>query len=127
MNCKQVEGLLPLYAGHDLDEKRERLIADHLPSCAACAHAAEEYQQTRLLLHEFAPPTFNDDLYAVVRQNVRRRLETESRPPSVRQLIAGWLQPRWAWAPAALLIAVSVFGVYLLVRPGAGPRQVGRD
>jgi putative zinc finger protein len=115
MNCKQIENLLPLYVSRDLDERREQLVAAHVQACNECHSAADEYRETRLLLQEFAPPAFSEDVYAEIRQNVWREIETESAAPSVSDVIAGWFRPRLTWAVAtALLVAVSVLGIYLI-------------
>ena len=124
MNCKQVEKFLPLWAGGDLESTRERSLREHLASCKACAAAASEYHETRQWLQNFAAPAFSDDVYAEMRQNVWRRIEIEASGPSVSQVIAGWFQPRWVWAPAAvLLIAIAVFGAYLMTSRGTSRRQ----
>lgn len=115
MNCKQVENLLPLYVSHDLDAGREQLVAAHVQACNECHSAADEYRETRLMLQEFAPPAFSEDIYAEIRQNVWREIETEAASPSISEVIAGWFRPRLVWAMAtALLVAVSVLGVYLI-------------
>lgn len=115
MNCKQVEKLLPLYVSRDLDAGRERLVAAHVQACNECHSAADEYRETRLLLKEFALPAFGEDVYAEIRQNVWREIEAKSASPSVSEIIAGWFRPRLVWAVAtALLIAVSVLGIYLI-------------
>lgn len=115
MNCQQVEKLLPLYVGRDLEENRARLVDAHLQSCATCSAAAAEYRETRQLLQEFAPPEFTEDSFAEMRRNVWRQIETESDAPSLGRLIAGWLPPRLVRASAiALLIAVSALGIYFI-------------
>lgn len=115
MNCKQVENLLPLYASRDLDAGRERLVAAHVQACNECHSAVDEYRETRLLLQEFGPPAFSEDVYAEIRQNVWREIEAKSASPSGSEVIAGWFRPRLTWAVAtALLIAVSVLGIYLI-------------
>jgi hypothetical protein len=115
MNCQQVEKLLPLFVGRDLNERKERAVAEHLETCGECAGAATEYAETRQLLQEFGSPAFSEDVYAGIRQNVLRQIETESSVPSLSQLIAGWFRPRFVWAIAtALLIAVSALGVYFI-------------
>ena len=115
MNCQQVEKLLPLYVGRDLEENRGRLVDAHLQSCVTCAAAAAEYRETRQLLQEFAPPDFTEDSCAEIRRNVWRQIETESDAPTLGGLIAGWLQPRLARAPAiALLITVLALGIYFI-------------
>ena len=113
MNCKQVEDLLPLYVGRDLEARSERLVTAHVESCAACSAAAAEYRQTRELLQEFAPPAFSEDVFAGIRQNVWRQIEAESASLSVSELIAGWFRPRVIWAAAsALLVAVLALGIF---------------
>lgn len=115
MNCKQVEKMLPLFVGRDLDARSERLVTTHVESCAACSAAAAEYRQTRELLQEFAPPAFSEDVYAGIRQNVWRQIEAESTTVSMSELIAGWFRPRVIWvAASALLVAVLVSGIVLI-------------
>jgi Putative zinc-finger len=115
MNCKQVENLLPLYVGRDLEGRSERLVTDHVESCAACSAAAAEYRQTRELLQGFAPPAFSEDVYAGIRQNVWRRIEAGSTTVSMSEVIAGWFRPRVIWAAAsAVLVAVLVLGFVLI-------------
>ena len=133
MNCKQVEELLPLLVSRDLEAGRERLVTAHVESCAACSVAAGEYRQSRQLLQEFVPPAFSDDVYAGIRQNVWRRIESESSRQSQWQVITSWFQPRLAWASATVvLFAASVFGIYLManrssVSPGAAATLPGMN
>jgi len=123
MNCRQIEKLLPLFAGRDLDAQSERLITAHVESCAACSAAAGEYRESRELLQEFAPPVFSEDVYAGIRQNVWRQIEAESTTVSVSEVIAGWFRPRVIWATAsALLVAVLVLGIFLIGNRST-PRQ----
>jgi hypothetical protein len=123
MNCKQIEKLLPLYVGHDLDARSEGLVTAHVESCAACSAATGEYRQTRELLQEFTPPAFSEDVYAGIRQNVWRQIESESTTVSMSELIAGWFRPRVIWAAAsALLFAVLVLGIFLIGNRST-PRQ----
>ena len=115
MNCKQVEELLPLYVGRDLDAGAEQRVTQHVESCAVCAVAAGEYRQTRELLQECAPPVFSEDVCAGIRQNVWRQIESESTTASMSELIAGWFRPRVIWAAAsALLVAALLLGIFLI-------------
>jgi len=115
MNCKQVENLLPLYVGRDLDARSERLVTAHVESCASCSDAAAEYRQTGELLQEFAAPGFSEDVYSGIRQNVWRQIESETTARSPWEAVFDLFRPRPAWALAALvLIAVSVLGIYLI-------------
>ncbi|HSE15501.1 MAG TPA: zf-HC2 domain-containing protein [Pyrinomonadaceae bacterium] len=114
MNCKQVEDLLPLYAGGDLEEKRARSVAEHVRTCAACARVADEYRDSVQLTEQFAPPVFSEAVYAGIRQRVLREIETEA--PSWSQTIASVFRPRLTWAIAGvLLIVVSMFAIYFIV------------
>jgi hypothetical protein len=117
MNCAQIQKLLPLYAGHDLAQRREQLVTTHLQSCAACALAAVGYRDACELMHDFAPPVFSEDVYAEIRKNVWQRIEREPRSRSLFELTAVWFQPRLAWAAAAaLLITISAVGVYFMIK-----------
>jgi hypothetical protein len=99
------------------------LIAAHLQTCSACAAAATEYREMRKLIEGFAAPAFGDDVYAEIRKSVWQQIETESQAPAFFEAVAGWFQPRIILtAVAALLITVSVVGVYLLTEKQAvGP------
>jgi anti-sigma factor RsiW len=116
MNCRQIEKYLPLYAGHDLSGPREQLIAAHLQSCGACTEALADFQNARELMHTFAAPSFSDEVYADIRKRVWRRIESESRP-TLFAAVAAWFQPRLVWTAAtALLVTLSVVGVYVLAQ-----------
>ena len=116
MNCKQVEELLPLYAGRDLEEKRATLVAEHVQTCAACARVADEYRESVQLSERFGPPVFTEAVYAGIRQRVLRQIETEATTPSWSQTIASLFRPRLTWAIAGvLLIVVSMFAIYFFV------------
>ena len=125
MNCKQLEELLPLYAGHDLDEKRARLVSEHLQICSACAQVAGEYQETVELTQQFAPPVFSDNVYASVRRRVMQQIEAEPTAPLLPQMFASWFRPRVTWAVAsALVISFGFFALYLVVNRGAEVQPV---
>jgi hypothetical protein len=113
MNCKHVQELLPLYVGHDLDEKHAKLVTAHVQSCAECASSSDEYRETRQLLQQFAPPPFSDAVYAGIRRRVLRQIGRESPAQALPQLVASLFHPsiRWAFA-TALLLAVCVFAFY---------------
>lgn len=119
MNCKQVQELLPLYAGRDLEEKRARLVTAHVQSCAECAGSAAEYHETRQLLQEFAPPSFSEADFAGIRHRVLREIEREGNTPGLSRLFASLFRPRLSWAIAtALFIVVSVFAFYFIANRG---------
>lgn len=128
MNCQQIDELLPLYAGHDLDEKRARLVSEHVQSCMACARVAEEYGETVELTQSFAPPVFADNVYASVRRQVMQQIEDKPTAPLLPQMFAGWFRPRMAWAVAsALIIAGGFFALYLVVNRDAKVQPVAEN
>ena len=125
MNCKQIDELLPLYAGHDLDEKRSRLVSEHVQICMACARVAEEYGETVELTQSLATPVFADTAYASVRRQVMQQIEDKPTAPLLPHVFASWFQPRMAWAVAsALIIALGFFALYLVVNRDAKVQPV---
>lgn len=115
MNCKQVQELLPLYVGRDLEENCAHLVTAHVQSCAECAGSADEYRETRQLLQQFAPPPFSDAVYAGIRQRVLREIEREATAPGLSRLLESLFRPRVRWAVAtALLLALSGFAFYFI-------------
>jgi hypothetical protein len=115
MNCRQVQELLPLYVGRELEEKSAKLVTAHVQSCVECASSAEEYRETRRLLQQFVPPLFSEAVYAGIRRRVLREIERESTLPTLPQLVASFFRPPITWALAtALLLAGSVFGFYFI-------------
>ena len=122
MNCKDVQELLPLYVGRDLEEKRAKLVTAHVRSCAECAGSSDEYRATRELLQQFAAPQFSEEVYAGVRQRVLHEIEREVRVPGLSRLIDSLFPPRLRWAVAtALLLAFSVFAFYFIANRSADP------
>lgn len=125
MNCKQIDELLPLYAGRDLDEKRARLVGEHVQICSACARVAGEYREAVELAQHFAPPVFTDNVYASVRRQVMQQIEGEPRARLLPQMFGSWFRPRIAWAAAsALIIAFGFFALYLVVNRTADVQPV---
>ena len=125
MNCKDVQELLPLYVGRDLEERRLKLITAHLQSCAECAGSVDEYHETRQLLQQFAPPPFSEAVYAGIRQRVLREIERDATAPGLSRLLESLFRPRLRWAVAiALLLAVSVFTFYFVANRSNNRQQV---
>ena len=125
MNCKQLDELLPLYAGRDLDEKRARLVSEHIQICSACARVAGEYRDAVELAQHFAPPVFSDNVYASVRRQVMQQIEDEPTAPLLAQMFGSWFRPRMAWAAAsAVIIAFGFFALYLVVNRTADVQPV---
>jgi hypothetical protein len=127
MKCKDVQELLPLYVGRDLEQRRAKLVTAHVQSCVECAGSADEYRETRQLLQQFAPPPFSETVYAGIRQRVLRDIEREATAPGFSRLLESLFRPRLRWAVAtALLLAVSVFAVYFIANR-ANERRDGKQ
>ena len=142
MNCKQIDELLPLYAGRDLDEKRARQVSEHIQICPTCARVAGEYRDAVELAQHLAPPVFSGNVYASVRRQVMRQIENEpkgwyarlrraTRPearvpaPLLPQMFGSWFRPRISWTVAsALVVTFAVFAYYLASNRSADVRPV---
>jgi hypothetical protein len=129
MNCTQIENLLPLYAGQDLDDRRAQAIAAHLESCEACVSALAEYRETRNLINGFAAPAVDEKVFEQIRRDVWRRIEAESRRPSPLEALREWFQPRFVWAvAAAVCLVVCAVALYSIAnRLAVQPRVVTHD
>lgn len=128
MNCKNVEPLLSLYVGRDLEEEHSRLVAAHLESCTECTLVADEYVRASQLLQRYETPFFSDEIYGGVRKQVLKEIARESHasvwPGIFSQLFLPLVQPRLRWITAALLLAISVTALYLSRNPS---RQLAKD
>ena len=128
MKCKNVEPLLSLYVGGDLEEEHSRLVAAHLQSCTECTLAADEYAGAGQLLQAYEPPVFSAEVYAGIREQVLNEIGRGShapmRPGIFEQLFLALVQPRMRWITAALLLAISVTVLYLSRKPS---RQLPND
>lgn len=125
MNCKQIDELLPLYAGRDLDEKRARQVSEHIQICPTCARVAGEYRDAVELAQHLAPPVFSGNVYASVRRQVMRQIENEPTAPLLPQMFGSWFRPRISWTVAsALVVTFAVFAYYLASNRSADLRPV---
>jgi hypothetical protein len=115
MNCKNIRELLPLFVGHDLDDKRKAHVTSHVETCSECGAAVAAYRASRQLLQHFAPPQFSEDVYDGIRQSVLREIGREAAAPPESQQIASLFRPRLKLAFAtALLLAVAGFSYYFI-------------
>jgi len=119
MNCKQVEELLPLYVGHDLEDGRAGMITAHVQTCTHCAGSVEEYVEAGQLVQQSAAPQFSEATYASVRQSVLHEIKRESETPRLRDLLLRPFQPRlmWAVSTAVLLAACALAYYFVASRP----------
>jgi hypothetical protein len=128
MNCQQVQKLLPIYAGGELEESRARLVAAHVRDCEICLEVVREYRETRQLLQTFVPPAFTEDFYAEMRRRVWQNVEKKSTSPKLFPIVNAVFRPRLAWALAtAVLIAVSTIGFYVVSRRVWAPPVVSHQ
>jgi hypothetical protein len=125
MNCKNVEPLLSLYVGGDLEQEHWRLVAAHLQFCTECNRVADEYATANQLLQRYEPPFFSDKIYAGIRTRVLNDIERKSNasvwPNIFSQLFSALVQPRMRWVTAALLVAISVIALDLSRKPSRHP------
>lgn len=112
MNCKQVQKLLPLSVGRDLDERREQMVEAHLQSCLECVDKAKEFRETREVLRDYESPAISQEVYADIRRRVIREIEAESTRPAPPQFVASLFRPRLTWALASGLIIVSMLAIF---------------
>lgn len=128
MNCKNVEPLLSLHVGRDLEEEDSRWVGAHLQSCTECTRAAAEYARASQLLQGYEPPFFSDGIYAGIREKVLNEIERKSQgpvsPAIFSQLFIVLVQPRRRWITAALLLAISVTALYFSRKAS---RQLAND
>jgi len=126
MRCTQVEKLLPLYAGDDVEKAREASeVAAHLSSCADCRLKAEEFEASRRLLALHAPPVFDEAFFAGVRRNVMREIEDERVRPAPLAFFGKLFAPRTLAVAAsfALLVACALVASQLYRRAAPPPQQ----
>jgi anti-sigma factor RsiW len=121
MNCKNVEPLLSLYVGGDLDQEQWRAVGAHLQDCAECTRVVAEYAAASQLLQRYEPPFFSDEIYAGIRRQVLNDLEQKSRGSARSNIFSALfsilVQPRLRWITAALLLATSLTALYLSRNP----------
>ena len=116
MSCSRWHGLIALEIGGDLEQRRSRLLRDHLESCVACRGLAQELRSQREDLLRLDHEAADGVTLGSVRHAVLADLAERRRP--FFPLLAG--RPRLAFAGAAVVILVAVA---LIVRQGGAPSQ----
>lgn len=128
MNCRRVQELLPLFVGQDLEENQARLVNAHVKTCDECAALTGEYQLSRELTQQLAPPQFSASVYAGIRQSVLREIDRTTPAAPWHESITGVFRPRPGWAVATvLLIVFSVSAVYLIARRDSDSQSIASD
>ncbi len=112
MNCKNIQLLLPLYVGGDIEENQSDRVAGHLRSCGSCSLSADEYREAIEMMQQFTPPLFSEAVYSGIRRRVLLEIEHNSVPVKT-SLFERFLRPRYASAIAALLLlVVGISAIY---------------
>ncbi len=104
MNCPDVEKLIPLYSGDDLDPKQTRIVEQHLDSCENCRNQARGFEQSALWLKSNASPEFDDATFLQLRQAVRLEIAQIQTKPGFRD----WIFSLWPLRPAPALSAAAI-------------------
>jgi Putative zinc-finger len=125
MNCRRIQGLIPLYVEGDLNTGKAARVRSHLEECSECARVSSEYRASQQWLRSYTPPDFEADFFDGLRRGVLREIEAgRSRRP--------WFSlfdPRLALKPASLALASLVvvgasIGLALYVHPGMKNEEV---
>ncbi len=129
MKCTRVEKFLPLHVAGDLTgRRRAHAVTKHLTMCAACHHAAAEYDASHKLLRTEAasslPAEFDGAFYEEIRTNVLAQIKQErtlAPPPSVA--FSSFFNGRLAYAASlALIISAAALSFHSYLNRTAGEK-----
>lgn len=74
MNCTQIEKLIPLYVGGDLNRKRAAAARRHIESCERCSGMVRAFEESQCWLRELKTPEFKDavfdDLHIAIHEGI---------------------------------------------------------
>src|SRR5262245_48459783 len=77
MNCKQIERLIPIYIGGELNPRQVAAVRQHTESCERCKGLVAEFEASQNWLRDLKPPEFDDvvfdNLRAAVREEIARK------------------------------------------------------
>ncbi|HKC24020.1 MAG TPA: zf-HC2 domain-containing protein [Thermoanaerobaculia bacterium] len=113
MRCRDVEALLPLFAGADLDARTAAAVGEHVALCPRCSADSEALRGTLLFLAESPEPPLDDAFHLDVRRDVLHRLRAEPRSRRYPTFLLA--------AAAALLLALALTRRAPRPAPIAGP------
>lgn len=119
MNCERAERLLPLHAGGDLEDGRERAeLAAHLGGCQTCRRREAEWAESVRLLRLDEPPEFDAAFFDPIRRNVMREITADVHAkPSLATLLAQLLRPKpLAYAASLMLVCAALLFAFRLSR-----------
>jgi len=111
MRCTRVKKFLPLQVAGDLRGHRDRAVTKHLTTCAACRHAAVEYDASRQLLRagaESLPAEFDSAFYEGIRNSVLAQIKGGRTPaPPPFAAFSSFFNGRLAYAAMLALIVTA--------------------
>lgn len=127
MKCEQIEELIPLYVGGDLEPYEADDLRHHFTDCAQCRRLHEEFQSSQSWLITFAVPEFDEASLATMRASVLNEIERQERKGNWLQ----WLLPKWnprlvLAVSTAALVAVTALSVTVYRNQMAAPKP-GND
>ncbi len=124
MNCKRAVELMPLHAGGDIKNGREReTFAAHLVGCDACRRRAAEWTESRRLLGLHEPPEFDAAFFNDIRNLVMRQIEATPTPFVPASPLMRFLRPRaLAYTASLAVILVAVVFALRVSRPEPSPK-----
>ncbi len=129
MKCEQIEELIPLYVGGDLEPSEADDLRHHLTDCAQCRRLHEDFQASQTWLTTFAVPEFDEASLATLRASVLNEIERQEK----RGSWLDWLLPKWnprlvLAVSTAALVAVTALSVTVyriqIASPKLGDDQV---
>ena len=106
MRCEEVKELLEAYIEGELDEHRNREIAEHISGCELCRKELTITRSIPNLVNSLSTPPVPEDIIA---DTLKRLHESSSTRRQWLRSISGSLQGKWQFAAAASLVLVAVF------------------
>lgn len=131
MNCEQIRHYVCDYLDNELPFMLQQTVDEHCTQCIACKKLIEEYKKTSLLLQLRSVPdpgeTYFANTWNIVCERMRARTVTLpnilSLPPQPSWLTRLLRRPALVFATAAVLILVSIFGLYWLRQQGQSTEE----
>lgn len=114
MNCRDVEKLIPLYTGGELNPAEVAGVRRHIESCERCREVVAEFAESRAWLRELGVPAFDEAIFDNLRAAVREETARVQSGSSLFDLLA----PVWnrragiAASTAALLLSGLLIYTY---------------
>jgi hypothetical protein len=106
MNCKKITQLIPLFVEADLEVFEMEQLSAHFAVCNLCSDAMKEFQASQFMLHNFAAPEFNEEVFAQMRSSVLNEIAR----PQIENLSSTFWNWKVAFA-ASLAMVILVSGI----------------